>query len=208
MALSSQEPTLSVALPLVCHSCGAPLPLPRHDGTTVCSYCGVRSGAFVPMPLDLSGSSPRAPPSGTGDGDISFGPPYSHGPEASTGRTVVGILVFLLMIGAWISLIAATTGPTPPGAGGPYGNPSCSATISESPASGPAPLTVQFTAIVTDNESYFTSWDIGGGNGGLGNASFGGTATHTFDAPGTYPATLLVADHDGGCSVSSSVDVT
>ncbi|HEY8643284.1 MAG TPA: PKD domain-containing protein, partial [Candidatus Dormibacteraeota bacterium] len=64
-------------------------------------------------------------------------------------------------------------------------------TVSGSPATGPAPLAVNFTGGATGGDSgpYTYSWDFGDGSTGTG----AGTS-HTYTSGGTYTATLTVTD--------------
>jgi PKD repeat protein len=73
------------------------------------------------------------------------------------------------------------------------------------PSSGKEPLTVSFTSAGTVDqeldgtiESY--EWDFGDGN-----SSTSANPSHTYASAGTYVATLLVTDNDGGTSTASVV---
>jgi PKD repeat protein len=74
-------------------------------------------------------------------------------------------------------------------------------TISADVLAGPAPLTVQFTSIVTDATD--TAWDFGDGAG----VSLEANPAYTFATPGTYTVTLIVSGPGGLASASLSVVV-
>ncbi len=71
------------------------------------------------------------------------------------------------------------------------------------PSAGPAPLIVSFSATVSDGVAPFTyAWSFGDGSSGSGTI-----AIHTYSAPGTYEAQVVVTD-DRGRSDEDSVTVT
>jgi PKD repeat protein len=76
--------------------------------------------------------------------------------------------------------------------------------VSASPLSGAAPLTVQFNSYAYDPDGYVTdySWDFGDGS-----SDFNANPTHTYTAPGVYTAWLTVFD-DSGLSAWASVNIT
>lgn len=77
-------------------------------------------------------------------------------------------------------------------------------TTNPSPATGPAPLTVQFNDASSDSDGTIQgrAWDFGdGGSSSQTNPS------HTYTAPGNYTAQLTVTDDDG-LSTTTSVQVT
>jgi len=72
---------------------------------------------------------------------------------------------------------------------------------SASPESGTTPLDVAFTGTGTDSDGTIISYTWTFGDGG---SSTSQNPTHTYNSPGTYTATLTVAD-DGGATGSDSV---
>jgi PKD repeat protein len=68
--------------------------------------------------------------------------------------------------------------------------------------SGPAPLTVEFSADGSDDVVQY-HWDFGDDNG----TSLDQNATHTYMTPGTYTATVTVTD-DGGKTATDTVAIT
>ncbi|WP_187369070.1 CBM96 family carbohydrate-binding protein [Baekduia soli] len=71
------------------------------------------------------------------------------------------------------------------------------AAFTETPASGVAPLTVQFTNTSTNATSY--SWDFGDGSA----ASTETSPSHTFTAAGTYTVTLTATGSGGQTSTAT-----
>jgi len=75
------------------------------------------------------------------------------------------------------------------------------------PATGPAPLLVQYDASTTvdpDNDTLTYSWDFGNGTTGSAISGF-----HTYTTPGTYEIELVVTDSSGSTSsLSRSILVT
>jgi PKD repeat protein len=68
--------------------------------------------------------------------------------------------------------------------------------------SGPAPLTVEFSADGSDDVVQY-HWDFGDDNG----TSLDQNATHTYMTPGTYTATVTVT-YDGGKTATDTVAIT
>jgi PKD repeat protein len=68
--------------------------------------------------------------------------------------------------------------------------------------SGPAPLTVEFSADGSDDVVQY-HWDFGDDNG----TSLDQNATHTYMTPGTYTATVTVTD-EGGQTGTDTVQIT
>ena len=77
------------------------------------------------------------------------------------------------------------------------------AKIVANPASGMPPLPVAFdgsTSTDPEQDELFYRWDFGDGS----EASSGATVTHTYEAGGSYVATLLVDDGKGGTSSATA----
>jgi PKD repeat protein len=75
------------------------------------------------------------------------------------------------------------------------------AVVSANPTSGTVPLTVSFSSAGSsdpDGSLVATAWTFGDGAG-----ASGATASYTYNAPGTYTATLQVTDNDGLTSARS-----
>ncbi len=81
------------------------------------------------------------------------------------------------------------------------------ASFTTTPATGSAPLTVQFNAAASsdpDGTIASYTWSFGDGNNGSGV-----TTLHTYNSAGTYVAILTVADDDGAtASTTHSIEVT
>lgn len=78
-------------------------------------------------------------------------------------------------------------------------------TAAASPAAGEAPLTVHFTATISDpdEDALAVAWAFGDGNTGSGEAVF-----HTYAAPGSFTATVTVDDgHGGTASAAAAISV-
>ena len=77
--------------------------------------------------------------------------------------------------------------------------PTCS--LSANPASGEAPLNVEFSLTASDPDGNISSWSLDINNDG--NAEYSGagsppaTINHVYDNPGTYIANFTVVDNDG-----------
>lgn len=78
------------------------------------------------------------------------------------------------------------------------------ATLSASPTSGVAPVTVTFTASASDRDGYITDTFFSFGDG----QTLGGvtSATHTYTAPGAYSASFTATD-DWGDSTTRTVQI-
>ncbi len=74
------------------------------------------------------------------------------------------------------------------------------ASVSGSPLSGRAPLTVNLRADASDPDGQIVSyaWDLGDGNRATGNS-----LSHTYTNPGVYTAELLITDDDGLTATNS-----
>jgi len=69
-----------------------------------------------------------------------------------------------------------------------------------SPLSGPAPLSVAFSAMLSEDPDGFIlkwEWDFGDGESGVGES-----ISHTYDTPGTYDVTLRVTDDDSATATA------
>jgi len=69
-----------------------------------------------------------------------------------------------------------------------------------SPLSGPAPLSVAFSAMLSEDPDGFIAkweWDFGDGESGVGES-----ISHTYDTPGTYDVTLRVTDDDSATATA------
>jgi PKD repeat protein len=93
--------------------------------------------------------------------------------------------------------------------------PSCS--LSASPRSGSAPLTVTFSMSASDPDGVVSPWVLNPGDGSPSYSGSGAppsTKTHTYNASGTYTAILMVSDNDDATAsdaetiVVTSADVT
>lgn len=78
-----------------------------------------------------------------------------------------------------------------------------------SPATGMAPLQVQFTASMTDSDGSITGyeWDFDG-DGVYEYSSVSSSATHTYNLAGTYNARVRAKDNGGAYAVSDPESVT
>jgi PKD domain len=74
-------------------------------------------------------------------------------------------------------------------------------TISADVLAGLAPLTVQFSSLVTDATEY--AWDFGDASG----VSLEASPIYTFSTPGTYTVTLIVIGQGGMASATLTVTV-
>ncbi len=75
------------------------------------------------------------------------------------------------------------------------------ASFTASPLSGPAPLSVAFSAMLSEDPDGFIvkwEWDFGDGNSKVGES-----VTHTYNTPGTYDVTLRVTDDDSATATAS-----
>ena len=74
------------------------------------------------------------------------------------------------------------------------------ASVSGSPLSGRAPLTVNLRADASDPDGQIVSyaWDLGDGNRATGDS-----LSHTYTNPGVYTAELLITDDDGLTATNS-----
>lgn len=83
-------------------------------------------------------------------------------------------------------------------------DPAVAVSASADPASGGAPLTVEFTAIPSGGSGTYTgyAWSFGDGSQGSGSSS-----AHTYTAAGTYSATVRVTDTYGASATSAAVQV-
>jgi len=75
------------------------------------------------------------------------------------------------------------------------------ASFTASPLSGPAPLSVAFSAMLSEDPDGFIlkwEWDFGNGESAVGES-----ISHTYDTPGTYDVTLRVTDDDSATATAS-----
>lgn len=97
-------------------------------------------------------------------------------------------------LGLVVSLLVMLTGCWP-------FNTSPVAYFTASPLSGPAPLSVAFSAMLSEDPDGFIlkwEWDFGDGESGVGES-----ISHTYDTPGTYDVTLRVTDDDSATATAS-----
>jgi PKD repeat protein len=92
-----------------------------------------------------------------------------------------------------LTIMAGTTANKPP-----------VVTVSATPTSGLAPLTVAFSGSATDPDGTIASYTWAFGDGGTATQA---TTTHQYMAAGTYTATLTATDN-GGATGSASVSIT
>ncbi len=97
---------------------------------------------------------------------------------------------------SYSSSYAATSNTTEASVNNP---PTCS--LSASPTSGDAPLTVTFSMSASDSDGSIASWQLDIDNDGTAEYSGSGsppaTRSHTYSSAGTYTAKLTVTDDDG-----------
>ncbi|HWP42257.1 MAG TPA: endonuclease/exonuclease/phosphatase family protein, partial [Blastocatellia bacterium] len=98
-------------------------------------------------------------------------------------------------------ILPSTIGGQPPP---PPSNQSPHVTISATPTSGTAPLTVNFTSNASDPDGFIASYHWTFGNG---NTSTHPAASNTYQSAGTYTARLTVTDN-AGATASASVTIT
>jgi uncharacterized repeat protein (TIGR01451 family) len=133
--------------------------------------------------LDPDGAGPKTPP---GPGSLLAG---VHGET----RTLVGVLLILA---------DSTSGGGYTLSGNDYCAPNTppTASLSASPTSGSAPLTVLFNASASsdpDPGDSVASYTFRFGDGSTPVTQSGATISHTYSAPGSYHATLTVTDSRG-----------
>ncbi len=101
---------------------------------------------------------------------------------------------------------AAAAGGAPPGGGGPPPTnvPPTVGSVTATPTSGYAPLTVSLTASASDPDGTIVSitWTFGDGTSGSG-----ASVSHTYTATGTFTATAKATD-DKGAFATKSVTIT
>jgi PKD repeat protein len=86
------------------------------------------------------------------------------------------------------------TGSFPPATGLPATNMPPTASISATPLSGKPPLAVSFTGSGKDTDGTVVSYSWNFGDGSTSNQQ---NASHTYEVPGSYTATLKVIDNKG-----------
>lgn len=105
----------------------------------------------------------------------------------------------------------ATTSPTPTIIGDAIENtpPVCTAFNVDRTTTGPAPFSITFTAVGTDSNGTISkvTFSYGDGQvdnvtqgGGIGTASVNASAAHTYQNAGTYTASAVLTDNNGGIS--------
>ncbi|TDA68929.1 MAG: PKD domain-containing protein [Clostridia bacterium] len=78
-------------------------------------------------------------------------------------------------------------------------------TLSPSPATGIAPLTVTFTASTAAAAAEYR-WDFDG-DGTIDAVTSGNTASYTYSTPGAYAATVMFRDYGGNLATSEGVTI-
>lgn len=113
---------------------------------------------------------------------------------------------FILAVVVTLFVSACGGGGDGESAAAPVANLAPIAAISVNSTSGSAPLTVAFDGSASlDSDGSIGSYAWSSGDGG---SYTGSTASHTYNTPGTYSATLTVTDNDGAStSVAISIDV-
>jgi PKD repeat protein len=192
---------------LTCPQCGAPLPALETGEYVTCEYCGVSSevAKLLPALTTVATQEEDTPPPTEPSSDFEE-PVNSDSNPIYLFRVVGAIIVLCVIIGAF-ALYQSQTTQTGSTAG------DCDATIVASTTSGPAPLTVTFTANVTaapGTSNISPEWQFGPfGTGFDWNYSYGFTVNYTWNTPGSYGVHLSVADNPGpGCYASMTVNVT
>lgn len=105
----------------------------------------------------------------------------------------------------------ATTSPTPTIVGSATENtpPVCTALNVDRATTGTAPFSITFTAVGTDSDGTISkvTFSYGDGQvdnitqgGGIGTASVNASAAHTYQNAGTYTASAVITDNNGGIS--------
>ncbi len=110
-----------------------------------------------------------------------------------------------------------TPTPEPTGPGVTNESPVCSQLAVDRDPNGAAPLAITFTAIGSDTDGTVSSvtFNFGDGQvsdvttgGGVGTASVSAQLSHTYNSAGTFQATAVMTDNNGGVSGSGSCTQT
>lgn len=175
-------------------SAETPVPVASIDSITPTS-------GDAPLTVNFEGSATNNPTSF--DWDFGDGSEHGSGEKVSHLYTAAGTYT--------VTLIASNIGgPSEPVTTQVVVNPEpvvlpdapVASIDSAAPASGDAPLTVNFEGSATNNPTSF-DWNFGDGS----EHGSGASVSHTYDTPGTYYVTLI-ASNEGGNSAAVVTEIT